>query len=349
MSRRPLSHRLHRPSLALVCIVLSSAAVAGAQTPLKVLDRWKIGGTGSWSSVAADGENNLLYATHGTRVEVIDTRTGKVAGAVSGLKEARGVSLDPDGEAGYISDSAANAIVVFDRKTRATLDAVPAGTGPDGIAFEPQTRTVWAFNVESENVTVMDTRDRAVLGTVKLPGKPGLAAADGHGQVFVTMRDTNQLVRLAASSREVTATWSVDGCGSATGLAYDEAHKRLFAACDANKLAVLDAKSGQVLATPTIGAGGDAVVYQAKGELVLNSNADGTLSVIDARPGKGFKTVETLPTQKGARTMAYQAQTDRVFLPVADLGDVPTATADAPHPEAAVVPDSFTILVVGRK
>lgn len=323
------------------------ALAAGAQQPYHIVDHWKIGGTGGWDYLLADPGAHLLYVTHGGRVEVLDTQTGKVVGAITGLKGTHGVALDPSGKEGYISDGAANAVVVFDRKTFATLASVPAGTNPDGIIYEPVTKTVWAFNGRSKNVTVVDTASRTAVATIDLGGKPEFPQVDGKGNVFANIEDRNSIVKLDARAKKLDANWPVTGCESPSGLAIDTEHSRLFAVCDGKKMGVVSTETGKVLALATIGDGPDAAGYDAKDQLAFSSNGEGTLSVIDARGG--YKVLESLPTQKGARTMAYDAGTDRVYLVGAAFGPAPAATAANPRPRPSVVPDSFTVIVVGRK
>ena len=178
------------------------ATYALAQQPYHVIDHWKIGGSGGWDYLLADPGAHRLYVTHGPRVEVIDTDTGKLVGAITGLKGTHGVALDPDGRFGYISDGGANAVVVFDRKTLQTVGTIPAGTNPDGITYEPTTKTVWAFNGRSKNVTVIDTSNRTVVATIALPGKPEFPQVDGKGHVFDNIEDKNSIVRLDAGNED---------------------------------------------------------------------------------------------------------------------------------------------------
>lgn len=334
-----------RPAVFLAACALS--ACASAQQPYKVVDHWKLGGTGGWDYLLADPQAHLLYLTHGPRVEVVDTRTGKAVGAITGLKGTHGVALDPDGKVGYISDGGANAVVVFDRKTFATVASIPAGTNPDGITYEPVTRTVWAFNGRSKNVTVIDTATRAVVATIALPGKPEFPQADGKGNVFDNIEDKNSIVKLDAKTKTLTETWPVQGCESPSGLAMDTAHGHLFAVCDGNKMAVVDAANGKVLALPAIGEGPDAAGYDAKDQLAFSSNGDGTVTVVDAK--NGYKPLGNVPTQKGGRTMAYDSGTDRVYVTTAEYGPRPEPTAANPRPRPAVLPDSFGVVVIGRK
>ena len=155
--------------------------VCRGQQPYQILDHWKVGGTGGWDYLLADPTTPLLYVTHGPRVEVIDTRTGKVVAAITGMKGTHGIALDDAGKLGYISDGGSNNVVVFDRHTFQTVGTVAAGTNPDGILFEPTTKTVWAFNGRSKDVTVIDTVTGKAIATVALPGKPEFAVADGKG------------------------------------------------------------------------------------------------------------------------------------------------------------------------
>lgn len=330
---------------AAVCVLSGQTAVA--QQPYHVLHQWKVGGTGGWDYLTADPAAHRLYVTHGSRVEVLDSDSGKAVGAITGLKGTHGVALDPEGQFGYISDGGANAVVVFDRHTLATVGSIPAGTNPDGITYEPVTKTVWAFNGRSKNVTVIDTASRKVLATIDLPGKPEFPQPDGKGHVFDNIEDQNSIAVLDAGSRKLTTTWKLTSCDSPSGMAIDPAHHRLFSVCDGGKMAVVDTESGKQLASPSIGDGPDAAGYNAKAQLAFSSNGgDGTFSVVDA--AHGFQTIETLPTQKGARTMAYDPETDRAYMATAQFGPRPEATASNPRPRPSIIPDSFTVIVIGR-
>jgi YVTN family beta-propeller protein len=236
--------------------------------------------------------------------------------------------------------------VVFDRATLATVATIPAGTGPDAIIFEAATQTVWAFNGRSKDATVIDAATRKVVATIPLPGKPEFAATDGKGTIFDNIEDKNEIVRLDARTLKVTAEWPA-GCESPSGLGFDVAGGRLFPVCDGKKMGVIDSNTGKVLGTAAIGNGPDGAGFSSAHKLAFASCGEGILSVIDAS-APGYPTIETLPTQASARTMTYDAATDRIYLPAAVLGPWPAPTADNPRPRPPVIPGSFTILVVGR-
>jgi DNA-binding beta-propeller fold protein YncE len=326
----------------------SFALGAQAQT-YQVTDHWKIPGDARWDYSLVDSANHLLYVTHGTQVDVLDTTTGKSKGVIANLKGTHGVALDATGKYGYISDGGANQVVVFDRNSFATVTTIPAGTNPDGIVYEPVTKTVWAFNGRSKNATVIDTTSNKVVATIDLPGKPEFPAADGKGIVFVNIEDKNEIMRLDAHSNTATATWPLPSCESPSGLAMDVAHRRLFTVCDGNKMSVVDADSGKTVAVPAIGDGPDAAGFDAKRGLAFASAGDGTLTIVKEDSPDKYTVVQTVQTQKSARTMALDESTGKVYLAAAEFGARPAATADNPHPRPASIPGSFNIVVVSPK
>jgi len=343
------SLRLISLSLAAVvfCGLLASPANTCAQQPYKVIDHWKLGGEGFWDYLIADPAAHRLYLTRGAHVDVVDTQSGKLIGSITGLHGTHGVALDTAGNFGYISDGGGNAVVVFDRATLATVATIPAGTNPDGIIFEPATQTVWAFNGRSKDVTVIDAGTRKVVATIPLPGKPEFPAVNGNGFVFDNIEDKSEIVRLDARTLKLTAEWPLVGCEGPSGLAIDAPGARLFPVCDGKKMGVVDAITGKTLATAEIGNGPDAAGWDAAHKLAFASCGEGVLSVIDAA-APGYPTIETLPTQASARTMAYDSAADRIYLSAAEFGPRPAPTPDNPRPRPTIVPGSFTILVVGR-
>ncbi len=346
------SHSMHIfarsfAAAALLFCILAATRPMAAQQPYHVIDHWKLGGTGGWDYLIADSAAHRLYLTRGPRVDVVDTTTGKLAGSITGLKGTHGVALDPEGKLGYISDGGSNAVLVFDRATLATVATIPVGGNPDAIIYEPATRTVWTFNGRSKDASVIDAASRKVVATIPLPGKPEFAVVDGKGTLYDNIEDKNVIVRLDAHTNKVTATWPLAGCDSPSGLAFDVEGGRLFSVCDGKKMAVTDAKTGKSLATPDIGDGPDAAGWDAVHKLAFASSGDGILAVVDAST-PAYKTIESLATQKSARTMAYDAATDRIYLMAAEFGPRPAPTPDNPRGWPKMVPDTFVVIVVGR-
>ncbi len=335
------------PFIAL-CLFLAQGLAAVAQSPYHILDRWKLGGDGGWDYMLVDSAAHRLYITHGNRVEAVDTTTGKPAGAITGLHGfSHGIALDTDGKTGYISDGGGNAVVVFDRSNFSTLATIAVGTNPDAILFDPSTNTVWTFNGRSHDISVVDAAARKVVATIPVPGKPEFAATDGKGNIYDNIEDKNEIIRLDAGARKITAEWPLAGCESPSGLAFDTASSHLFAVCDAKVMAIVNATSGKEAGKAAICDGPDAAGWDPNHKLAFASCGDGNLAVVKAS-GSKFETVEMLPTERGARTMAYDPATDRIYTVTAEFGPRPAPTADNPHPRPAIVPNSFTVIVMGR-
>ena len=331
----------------LICGLVALPAQLSAQKPYHVIDHWKIGGEGGWDYLLADPPAHRLYITHGPRVEVLDTTTGKSVGAITGLHGTHGIALDTSGKYGFVSDGGGNAVVMFDRATLATVATIPAGTNPDGIVFEPSTQSVWAFNGRSKNVTVIDAATQKVVATIPLSGKPEFPAVDGKGNVYDNLEDKSEIVHLDAKTKTVVGTWPA-GCDSPSGLAFDVPGHRLFPVCDGMKMSVIDSNTGKLIASPAIGDGPDAAGWDAKDHLAFASSGDdGMLSVVNAGAA-GYPTIEKLPTKAGARTMAYDSGMDRIYTVAADYGPKPAPTAANPKPRAPMLPGSFTVIVIGR-
>jgi YVTN family beta-propeller protein len=325
--------------------IVSLATVCAAQN-YHVAEHWKVGGQGGWDYLLSDDAAHRLYITHNSRVEVVDSTTGKPVGAITGLKSTHGVALNTDGKTGYISDGAGNAIVVFNRADLSVKATVSAGTNPDGIVFEPSTKTVWAFNGRSNNISILDTASNSIVATVPLPGKPEFPQADGQGSVFVNIEDKNEIIKLDAAGRKTVATWPLVGCESPSGMAIDRDRHRLFSVCDGGKMVVVDYDSGKVLGLAAIGDSPDAAGFDPKHGLAFSSNGgDGTLTVVNSRK-PGFPVLQTVTTEKGARTMAFDTSTGRVYLVTAQFGPPLPPTDANPHTRRSVVPDSFEIIVV---
>jgi DNA-binding beta-propeller fold protein YncE len=327
-------------------LVLASSISLWAQGPYHVQDKWKVGGEGGWDYLAMDPQSELLYITRGNHVMVVNPSSGKTVADITGLHGTHGVAFDSNGKDGYISDGAGNAVAVFDRSSNKITQTISAGTNPDGILFEPFTHTVWAFNGRSKNATVIDAKTKQVVATVPLPGKPEFPVADGKGSIFVNIEDKNEIAHIDAKTREIKAEWPI--CESPSGQAIDVAHNRLFSVCDDKKMAVVDASSGKVVATPEIGDGPDAAGFDPSTGNAFSSNGGGTLTVVHQNSPDSYSVLQNVSTQRSARTMAFDRKTGKIYLVAAEFGPRPAATPENPRPRPPLVPDSFTILVVGK-
>jgi DNA-binding beta-propeller fold protein YncE len=322
------------------------ASQAFSQT-YKVTGSIPIGGTGGWDYLYADAAGRRLYVSHGTEVVVIDLDSEKVVGTIGGMKGIHGIAIAESLGTGFISDGRSNELVEFDLKTLAVKQKTATGQNPDGIVYDPFSKRVFTFNGRSQDATAVDAETGKVAGTIALGGKPEFPATDGKGSIYANIEDKNEIVRIDPRTLVVQARWSIAPCESPSGLAIDTNSRRLFAVCDGGKMAVVNADSGKVVATPAIGEGPDAAAFDPGSKFVFSSNGqDGTLTVTKEAGPDSYSVVQTVKTQRGARTMALDTKTHRVYLATAAFGEAPAATAANPHPRPSIEPGSFKLLIV---
>lgn len=323
----------------------------GAKSPAyTVTDTVKIGGAGGWDFITFDAPSQRLFISRGDRVQVWNARSKQVEAEIAGTAGVHGIAIANDLQRGFTSNGRANTVSVFglaDLKVSDTIDV--QGVNPDAILYEPLYNRVYTFNGRSADATVIDAVGLKVLSKIALGGKPEVPVSDGTGHLFVNLEDTSEIVMIDEATDEVRARWPLAPCTEPTGLAIDAAHQRLFSVCANQKMVVLDARTGRLVAEVPIGAGPDGAGFDAELGLAFSSNGDGSLTVVHEDGPDHFSVVTNVPTAKRARTMSLDPREHRVFLVCADNGAVPVATASEPKPRPSMISDSFSVLVVAPK
>lgn len=320
---------------------------AGAAAPglgYKVTGKIPVAGEGGWDYLVVDADARRLYLSHSTHVVVYDVDSHAVVGDIPDTQGVHGIALAPELGRGFVSSGRANSVTIFDLKTLKTIATVPAGTNPDAILYEGVSKRVFAFNGRSKDATVINAVDGKVLSTFDVGGKPEFAAADGHGSVYVNVEDTSELLHIDAQKMTVLHRWPLAPCKEPSGLAMDSKSRRLFAVCDNEMMAVVDADSGKVIATPKTGEGADAAAFDPGTNLAFSSNGEsGTLTVVHEDAPDKYSVVDNVATKKGARTMALDLKTHTLYLPAADMIP-PSAGQKWP----TVKPGTMELLIISR-
>ena len=333
---------------ATLLLIVAGAAVAAAGPGYKVVKTYKVGGEGGWDYLTADAVARRLYISRATHVIVLDLDSGKDVGDIADTPGVHGVALAQELGRGFTSNGRESTVSIFDLKTLATTSKVKVGDGPDAILYDRASKRVFTFNGRSQDATAVDAQKGTVLGTIKLDGRPESATTDDKGKVFVNIESKNEVVAIDPVSLQVKSKWPLAPCESPSGLSMDTRNRRLFVGCDNKMMAVVDADSGKVLATPAIGDGVDATAFDDDEGLAFASCGAGVLSVIREDSPDKFSVAEDVPTQAGARTMALDSKTHQVYTVTAKFGPPPPATADNPHPHRSIVPDTLILLVLGK-
>src|SRR5271165_164036 len=290
---------LRRWMSASLLLMVTAAALAAAGPGYKVVKTYKIGGAGGWDYLIADSSSRRLYISRATHVIVLDLDSGKSIGDIADTPGVHGIALAPELGRGFVSNGREGTVSIFDLKTLATISKVKVGDNPDAILYDPATQKVFTFNGRSQDSTAIDAAKGTVLGTIKLDGKPEFAASDGKGEIFVNIEDKSQLDAIDPAKLEVKSRWPLAPCQEPSGLSMDRKNRRLFAGCDNTMMAVVDADSGKVIATPAIGDGVDATAFDEDSSLAFASCGEGVLTVVREESASKFTVAENVKTQQG--------------------------------------------------
>ncbi len=333
-------------TLMITALALSLTGTLPAQTPAnyELVKKTTIGGEGGWDYLLADAEGGRLYVSHGNQVDVLNLKTGEKIGVVSPTPGVHGIAVVVSANVGYTTNGRPNTATQFDLKTLKPIKDIPTGKKPDAIMYDAFSGRVFIFNNEGSSATVLDAKTGDVVGTVELGGAPEAAVTDDNGLIFVNLEDKNEVAVFDAKTLAVRHKWSLGTGEEPTGLAFDKGRHRLFSTCHNKQMIVLDSQTGKLLATVPIGAGVDGAVFDTATGSAISSNGEGSLTVVrEDQPGH-FAVVQTVTTQRGARTSTIDPASHHVFVTTAQYGEAPAATTENPRPRAPVLPGSFLVL-----
>jgi mono/diheme cytochrome c family protein len=274
---------------------------------------------------------------------------GKLIGDIPHTDGVHGIAVATEFNRGFTSNGRANTVTIFDLTTLQTIGEVKVtGANPDTIIYDPASKRVFTFNGRTGDATAIDAKSGEVAGTIKLGGKPETAQADGAGHIYANLEDKSEIVALDSQALTVLNTWPLAPCESPSGLAFDVAHHRLFAGCDNKMMAVVDSTNGKVVATVPIGEGVDANAFDPGTGFAFASCGDGTITVAHGDSADHYTVVDTIKTQRGARTMTVDTKTHTVYTVTAEFGPAPAATPQNPRPRPSMLPNTFTLLIYSR-
>jgi DNA-binding beta-propeller fold protein YncE len=307
-----------------------------------------LGGEGFWDYLEVDPATHRVFISRGTHVMVVDPKDGKVVGDIPDTDGVHGIALAPEFNRGFTSDGRSALVTIFDLKTLKTIGTAATEQGPDAIIYDPGSKRVFTMNGRAGSATAIDAESGKVAGSIPLGGRPEFAAADGKGHVFANLEDKSELVELDSKELKLLNTWPLAPCESPSGLAIDAEHERLVVGCHNKLMAFVDGATGKVVGSVPIGQGVDANRFDPGTGFAFASCGDGTITVAHEDSPDKFTLVDTIQTQRGARTMALDYANHDVFTVTAEFGPPPAPTADNPRPRPSMVPNSFTLLMFTR-
>jgi DNA-binding beta-propeller fold protein YncE len=327
--------------LAVSLVLAGFAQNTPAQSGYHLLKTIPVGGTEGWDYVTMDSDARRLYIGRDDHIDVVDVDSAAVVGKITGLSHTHGIVLAPDLGRGFTSDGESNSSTIVELKTLKKIGTVKTGKDPDSFVYDDVTKRVFIMNSAGNDVTAINAADGSIPGTIALDGQPEAAVADGKGKIFVNITDKDQIVEFDARTLTILHRWPLAPGQGPSGLAIDRKNRRLFSVCDNLMMVVMDADTGKVIATPAVGAGTDASLFDPDtGNAFASAGGSATLTVIREDSPDQFRVVDNVSTQSGARTMTLDTKTHNVLLVTARHGHGAT--------HSQVLPSTFIVLVVGR-
>ena len=327
-----------------ICLIIGTTSLFG-QSAYKLVNKIHVPGDGGWDYLSVDESTGRIFVSHGTLVNVVDEKDGKLLGNIPDTKGVHGIAIAPDLNKAFISNGRDSSVTIIDLKLLAFITRVNVtGQNPDAILYDPFSHKVFAFNGRTSNATVIDGTTNKVAGTIKLDGKPEFSVTDGKGKVYVNIEDKSEISCINPTTLKVEQTWSIAPGEEPSGLALDNENHLLFAVCGNKMMVVVDAISGKVITTLPTGNGTDGAAFDPALKRAYSSNGEGTMTVVQEVSPNEFKVLENVPTQQGARTITVDKKTHHIFLPTAEFGPAPEKTADNPRPRPTIKPGSFMLL-----
>ena len=363
--------------LAALAIAAHAATAQQPSTdgPYKVVKSARVGGEGGSDYIYADVAGRRLYiprggsravpATDSTpakpatpgRITIFDLETIAPLGEIAGTG-GNGVAVDPKSGHGF---SSSKPVSMFDTKTMSLIKTIDVSAAqPDGILFDSFNDRVYIFSHPTKDATVIDAHDGTVIGTIDLGGVPEQGVADGKGMLYVVMQDAEgSVTAVDVKTMKAVAHYPFGDKGGCNGLALDAKNHVLFAACARSgnppaqpaqpMMVILSSNDGHILANLPLAGGSDGATFNPATMEAFSTQGNGTLTVVKEVSPTNFVVEENLQTMLGARTIAFDSKTGRIFTMSVERGPAPPPPPGGGRGgQGVAVPGSFTILVIAR-
>jgi YVTN family beta-propeller protein len=333
----------------LLGLIAFGGATVVAQEAYKFLNEIPIGGEGGWDILTIDPTANRLYLSQATKVVVVDLNKNAVAGEIADTPGVHGFVAVPELQRGFSSNGKEAKSSVVDLKTLKTVSKIDTGESPDALVYEPLRGEVYVFNHKGNSATAIDAKQTKVTATIPLGGGPEFAVADTNAKrIYCNIEDKSEVAVIDTEKHEVIARWPVAPGTEPSGIALDAVHHRLFTTCHNKMMVMLDTETGKVVTTVPIGAGVDGCAFDQATQLAFASCGEGTTTIAKEETPEKLTVVQTLKTERGARTMALDPQTHRIYLPSAQFQPPPSPSPGASPGRPTIVPNTLKLLVYGH-
>ena len=317
----------------LSALLLCMGLTASLQAQNFKVQRFSIGGDGGTDYLTAEPGTGRVFVSRGTHVMVLDGIAGKIIGDIPETPNTHGIALVPKHNHGFTTNRGDSTVSMFDLKTLALVKKIkiPAG-GQDGIMYDDFTdRIILTNHSNPGTATAIDPAKGEITGQAELEdNSPEGAASDGKGKLFVNNERKNTIQVLDAKAMKVLASWPLAPCEGPTGIAYDRTSDRIFTGCGKTS-AVVDAKSGKIVATIENGEGVDALGWDPAEKLIyIPAGRDSSVTIVHEDSPDKYTVVARVTTAAGAKTISVDPIKHVAYLFQPIYGPPPADAQPAP-------------------
>lgn len=324
----------------LLVVALIWPGVSQAQT-FKVV-KFNIGGEGGTDYLTAEPGTGRVFVSRGTHIMVVDGSTGKVVGDIPDTPRVHGIALVARSTHGFTTNSGDSTVTMFDLKSLAVIRKIPIPPGGlDGIMYDEFSDRIILTNHSRPigTAVALDATTGDIVGTAQLEDNaPEGAASDGNGRIFVNNERTNTMQVIDVKTMTVLASWPLAPCDGPTGIAYDRTTNRIFSGCGKTSV-VVDPGTGKVVAAIANGDGVDALGWDPAEQLIyIPAGRDSNVTVVHEDSPDKYTVVATVPTMRGAKTIAVDPVKHIAYLFQPEFGPPPPPDPNAPPPQPGARP-----------
>jgi YVTN family beta-propeller protein len=300
-----------------------------------------------WDYATFDSSQNRIYVAHGDHVTAVNAASGAIIGQIGPLPGGtHGIAVSLKDGVGFTDDGDAGVAAAFDLNSLKIVKKIATARDADGIIYDPASRHVFVINGDSGSVTVIDPKSSAAIATIAVGAGLEAGDVDGRGRFFVDGAEKHDIVVIDTATNKLVAHYPMPECERPHGIAIDPVARRVFATCINKVMVAVDADTGRNVATLPIGMGSDGAAFDGKRKLALSSNGEGTISVIREIDADHYVALPAVATQRGARTIAIDPATGRLYLPAADIAHIDPPATPGGRPHITYVPGSSKLLVL---
>jgi len=302
--------------LASAWMLPASAAGTGplsAQPPVVVPRK-----PGSFDYMTVDAKYRRLIVAHSgnDQLAVVDMEAGAVLQQVDLGRGARsaGVAVDErDGK--YFVGTALNKVVDINRKNM-VLQADIGLPGPvDGIAFDPNNDTLYADERAGTRVWAINGKSDRVVETIDLQAATEFIDYDPVSNRLYqnVMPEPSTVTVIDPSTNAVLQSWPVAPATLVHGLAIDGATGRVFSVGANGKLAVLDIKTGSIVAMVDVAEKVDQLAFDPSSKRLYCPSSTGVMTVVQ-ETDTGASVVGTVVVPRGTHNATVDPKTHAVWI-----------------------------------